>query len=420
MKKLLAVLLALTLCLGLVSALAEEHEEVTLTFGSIWSSESEATRAPFLKTLDEFAEAYPWIKVEVDWNEANAWKEKGDTLATQNAMPDVFYWNAGGILKEKVDMGQILPLNDYLDEETLGRLIDGALANMTFDGQIYGLPYTNACSVLYCNKALFDANNVKVPETWDEFKAAVEAFKAAGVTPTIIGGGDRWPTNMIGDILMLRFAGDEVFRKAVFKQEGGTFMDDGLIAGAQAFADLVAMGAFPEDVTALTRDESEVPWHNGEVAMYVMGQWEAGNLAALPNAEDFIAMPFPAVDGVDSANAFMGGPAEEFAVAAYTEHPEEAVLLCQFCAEHLSKNGYLSGAGLPCWKVELTDEEKEQIAPITRQIVEATDKATSFLLWGNTALEGEDSSLLMDETFRLLGGEIDGQTFCEDMEIIFE
>jgi len=54
MKKLLAVLLAMTLCLGLVSALAEEHEEVTLTFGSIWSSESEATRAPFLKTLEEF------------------------------------------------------------------------------------------------------------------------------------------------------------------------------------------------------------------------------------------------------------------------------------------------------------------------------------------------------------------------------
>ena len=154
--------------------------------------------------------------------------------------------------------------------------------------------------------------------------------------------------------------------------------------------------------------------------MYVMGQWEAGNLAALDNAEDFIAIPFPAVEGVDSANAFMGGPAEEFAVAAYTEHPEEAVLLCQFCAEHLSKNGYLSGAGLPCWKVELTEEEEAGIAPITRQIVEATNSASSFLLWGNTALEGEDSELIMDETLLLLGGDIDGATFCEDMESIFE
>ena len=153
--------------------------------------------------------------------------------------------------------------------------------------------------------------------------------------------------------------------------------------------------------------------------MYVMGQWEAGNLAALDNAEDFIAIPFPAVEGVDSAKAFMGGPAEEFAVAAYTEHPEEAYILCQFCAENLSKNGYLSGAGLPCWKVELTDEEQAQIAPITQQIVAATNEASSFLLWGNTALEGEDSNLIMDETLLLLSGEIDGQTFCEDMESIF-
>ncbi len=419
MKKLISILLALTLCLGLTAAFAEEHEEVTLTFGSIWSSESEATRAPFLKTLEEFEAAYPWIHVEVDWNEANAWKEKGDALATQNAMPDVFYWNAGGILKEKVDMGQVLALNDYLDDETLGRLIDGALANMTFDGQIYGLPYTNACSVLYCNQALFEANGVKIPETWDEMLDAVKAFKDAGVTPMITGGGDRWPTNMLGDILLLRFGGDEDFRKAVFKQEGGTFMTDGLIAGAQALADLVALGAFPDDVAALTRDESEVPWHDGKVAMYVMGQWEAGNLAALENAADFIAVPFPAVEGVDSAKAFMGGPAEEFAVAAYTEHPEEAYILCQFCAENLSKNGYLSGAGLPCWKADFSEYE-DQIAPITRQIVAATNEASSFLLWGNTALEGEDSNLIMDETLLLLSGEIDGQTFCEDMEMIFE
>ena len=107
-------------------------------------------------------------------------------------------------------------------------------------------------------------------------------------------------------------------------------------------------------------------------------------------------------------------------MAAYTEHPEEAYLLCQFCAEHLSKNGYLSGAGLPCWKVELTDEEKEAIAPITRQIVEATDQASSFLLWCNTALEGEDSDLIMNETLLLLQGEIDGETFAEDMEVIYE
>ena len=417
MKKLLAVLLALTLCLGALPAFADEtHEEVTLTFGSIWSSESEATRAPFLKTLEEFSEQYPWIHVEVDWNEANAWKDKGDALASQSALPDVFYWNAGGILKALVDQDQIMPLNDYLDEETLGRLIDGALANMTFDGKIYGLPYTNACSVLYCNKALFDANNVKIPETWDEFKAAIEAFKAAGITPLTTGGSDRWPTNMLGDILLLRFAGDEVYRKAVFKEEGGTFMDEGLIAGANALAELVEMGAFPDDVTALTRDESEVPWHDGKVAMYVMGQWEGGNLA---DKEDFIAVAFPAVPGVDSANAFMGGPAEEFAVAAYTEHPDEAYLLCQFCAENLSKNGYLAGAGLPCWKADFSEYE-DQIAPITQQIVALTNEATSFLLWGNTALEGEDSELIMDQTLLLLSGDITGEQFCENMEAIFE
>ena len=416
MKRLFALLIALALCLTMTAFAEAEHEEVTLTLGSIWSADSEANKAPFQQTLAEFAEAYPWIHVEVDWNEANAWKDKGETLAQDDALPDVFYWNAGGILHALVDQGDIMPLDDFLDEETKSRIIEGTLTDMTFDGHIYQLPYTLACSVMYVNVALFEENDIKIPETWDELKEAVEAFKAAGVTPMTTGGGDRWPTNMLGDILLLRFAGDEAFRKAVFKQEGGTFMDEGLIAGANAFAELVAMGAFPDDVAALTRDESEVPWHEGKVAMYVMGQWEGGNLAG---KEDFIAVAFPAVPGVDSANAFMGGPAEEFAVAAYTEHPEEAYLLCQFCAEHLSKNGYISGAGLPCWKADFSEYE-DQIASITRQIVALTNEATSFLLWGNTALEGEDSELLMDQTLLLLSGEITGEEFCQNMEAIFD
>ena len=50
----------------------------------------------------------------------------------------------------------------------------------------------------------------------------------------------------------------------------------------------------------------------------------------------------------------------------------------------------------------------------------ATNEASSFLLWCNTALEGEDSNLIMDETLLLLQGDIDGKTFCEDMETIFD
>ncbi len=417
MKKIVALLVAIAMLASLPFALAEEHEEITLTVGSIWSAESEANREPFMKTLAEFEEAYPWIKLEVDWNEANAWKDKGETLALSDALPDVFYWNAGGILKTFVDSGDVLALNDYIDDETMARIEGGTLTDMTFDGKIYQLPYTKACSMLYCNTELFEKHNVKIPETWDELLAAIEAFKAAGVTPMTVGGKDQWPTNMYTDIIALRYVGDAACRAAYYKTEGATFMTDAWKEGVAAFQQLVEMGAFPADAAALTRDESEIPYFNGEIPMYVHGQWFSGSLS--PEMQQKVkAVKFPVVPGKGTDNMFMGGAAEGFCVSAHSQHIEESYLLCQFLAEHQSRNGFISGAGLPAWKYDFS--AYTEINPVLMQIVEATSDAESFLLWGNTALTGSDATLIGNTVYDVLAGDMTAEEWCAEMETIFE
>ncbi len=417
MKKIVALLLALILVMGLTPVLAEQHEEVTLTVGSIWSAESEANRAPFLQTLAEFEEAYPWIHLEVDWNEANAWKEKGETLALSDSLPDVMYWNAGGVLWNLVGSGDILALNDYLTEDIMARIEGGTLTDMTFDGKIYELPYTKACSMLYCNTELFDKYGVKIPETWDELIAAVEAFKAAGVTPMTVGGADQWPTNMYTDIIALRYAGDAACRAAYYKTEGATFMTQDWLDGVAAFQQLIEIGAFPDNAASLTRDESEVAYFAGEIPMYVHGQWFAGSLSA-EMQQKVKAVKFPAV-GKGYDNQFMGGAAEGFCVSAYTEHPDEAFIACQFLAEHQSKNGFIAGAGLPAWKYDFS-AYTDTINPVMLQIVAETSSADSFLLWGNTALTGDDAVLIGETVFDVLKGEMTAEEWCEEMETIFE
>lgn len=416
MKKFVALFLAMAMLLSLTPVFAEEHEEVTLTLGSIWSAESEANREPFLKTLAEFEEAYPWIHVEVDWNEANAWKDKGENLALSDGLPDVFYWNAGGVLWNLVGSGDILPLNDYLTDDIMERIEPGMLVDMTFDEKVYQLPYTKAVSMLYCNTELFEKYDVKIPETWDELIEAVKAFVSAGVTPMTVGGSDQWPTNMYTDIIALRFAGDEACRAAYYKTEGATFMTQDWIDGVAAFQELIDLGAFPADAASLTRDESEVPYFAGEVPMYVHGQWFAGSLS--PEMQQKVkAVVFPAV-GKGYDNQLMGGAAEGFCVAAYTEHPDEAFILCQFLAENQSKNGFISGAGLPAWKYDFS--EYTDINPVLMQIVDATSGADSFLLWGNTALTGEDATLIGDTVYEALIGALSPEEWCETMETIFE
>ena len=411
MKKLLAVALALAMLLGMVS-IASAEEPVVLKVASIWSAETEANRAPMLKTLAEFEEAHPEIKLEVEWYEANAWKDQGETLALSDSLPDVFYWNAGGVLWNLVSSGDILAIDDYLTDDIKDRLIGGALANMTFDGKVYQLPYTNACSVLYCNNELFEKYNVKIPETWDELLDAVKAFKEAGVTPMALGGGDKWPTNMYTDIIALRFVGDEACRACYYKTEGATFMTDDWKEAMTAFQTLIDLGAFPDDAVSLTRDESEVPYFNGEIPMYVHGQWFSGSLSE-EMQQKVTAVKFPAV-GKGYDNQWMGGPAEGFSIAAYTEHPDEAFIACQFLAEHQSKNGFECGAGLPAWKTDVQCGN-----PVMNQIAEAVAQGESLLLWGNTALSGDDATLIGDTVYDVLAGKSTPDQWCEDMETIF-
>ena len=417
MKKLVALFLALAMMMSLSIVFAEEHKEVTLTMSSIWSAETEANRAPFLKTLAEFEEAYPWIHIEMDWNEANAWKDKGENLALSDSLPDVFYWNAGGVLWNLVGSGDILALNDYLTDDIMARIEGGTLTDMTFDGKVYQLPYTKACSALYCNMELFDKYSVKIPETWDDLIEAVKAFKAAGVTPMTVGGSDQWPTNMYTDIIALRFAGDAACRACYYKTEGATFMTQDWLDGMSAFKELIDLGAFPADAASLTRDESEVAYFAGEIPMYVHGQWFAGSLS--PEMQQKVkAVKFPTVAGKKNDNQWMGGAAEGFCVSSYTKNPDEAFILCQFLAENQSKNGFIAGAGLPAWKYDFS--AYTDINPVLLQIVEATSNAESFLLWGNTALTGEDATLIGQTVYQVLAGEITPEQWCEDMETIFQ
>ena len=416
MKKIVALVLALAMMLSLAAAFAE-GETVTLKVSSIWSAETEANRKPMLKTIEEFEAAYPNIKLDIEWFEANAWKETGETLALSDSLPDVFYWNAGGVLWNLVGSGDILALNDYLTPEIMDRMEPGLLADMTFnEGKIYQLPYTKAASMLYCNTELFDKYSVKIPETWDELIEAVKTFKAAGVTPMALGGADQWPTNMYTDIIALRFAGDAACRAAYYKHPGATFMTQDWVDGMAAFKQLIDLGAFPADAASLTRDESEVPYFAGEIPMYVHGQWFSGSLS--PEMQQKVkAVKFPAV-GKGYDNQYMGGAAEGFCVSSYTEHPDEAFVAAQFFAENLSKIGYIAGAGLPAWKYDFS--AYENLNPVMAMIKEATSTADSMLLWGNTALTGEDATLIGVTVYDVLTGEITPEQWCEDMETIFD
>ena len=59
-------------------------------------------------------------------------------------------------------------------------------------------------------------------KTWDDFLAAVQKGKAAGIVPIVAGGKDKWPLHFYYGYLALREAGAAGFRAAM-KGEGDGF-----------------------------------------------------------------------------------------------------------------------------------------------------------------------------------------------------
>lgn len=417
---LVSLILSVFVCNLTAKSDSKAKKPTKLKVWSIWSADSESNKAPFLKTIEEFKAAHPEIEIELTMNEAEAYKTKIKTAVAANDAPDVFYYNAGGMLKSFVDAKKVLPLDQYMAKGDMNRIVDGAVANMTFNGHVYQLPYTMACSVMFCNTELFDKYGVKIPETWTELMTAIEKFKKAGLTPMAVGGKDRWPTCMYTDLITLRAAGYAECDKAFYKKPGASFKTPGMKLAAEKYEELIKAGAFPKDAVAITRDESEVPFYNGKIPMYINGQWTAANCQAKTSAikGKVKAVRFPTIEGgKGDINDFMGGAAEGFCVSAKTKYKKEAVTLCSYLAENHSKNAYLVGAGIPSWKMKVDDSK---IDPLIKSIVELTSNAKTFLLWGNTALEGNDSETLMDVVQEMLAGDINASQYCDKLEEILQ
>ncbi|AEY64439.1 extracellular solute-binding protein [Clostridium sp. BNL1100] len=395
------------------SSTAASKEPVSLSLWHIWAADSESSKAPFEKVLTDFQNANPDIKLQVDATENETYKTKIRAAVAANEAPDIFFYWGGGYMKSFVDAGKILPLNEYIDNDTKGKILPGTLDNMTFNDKIYGLPHSMSIGTFFINKELFQQNSVKVPETWDDLVAAVKAFRAKGITPMAVGAKDTWTLDMYLDILETRQAGYDTCYKALSKQ--GSFEDPGLIEGAKKLQELVDMKAFTDGAMGVTRDESEVPFYEGKIPMYFNGSWTIGNImksdSKIKDKIDIIK--FPSLREKSDVNDFTGGVSEIFVVNANTEHKDESVKTLKYIAENFSKEIYLSGAGLPTWNVSV-DESK--IDPLTLKLVNLTKDAKTYTLWWNTFLEGDNSQLYMNKSSELFAKKITPEQFCKDLQ----
>lgn len=178
MKKLVSLVLALSMMLTMVafSATAETTDEpVTLTILSL-KNES-APQEAFNEMFENFSKQYPNVTFEMQSMTSDELKTTLRARIASGDVPDIVTW-----MKE-IDASY---LYDLTGQEFLNNLNSETVAgaNAIYSEGTYAMPIDNGYIGMFYNKDVLAANDVALPTTLEELRAACEALKAKGVTPS--------------------------------------------------------------------------------------------------------------------------------------------------------------------------------------------------------------------------------------------
>ncbi|HJT15498.1 MAG TPA: extracellular solute-binding protein [Dongiaceae bacterium] len=138
--------------------------------------------------VDEAAKSYTAATVKPMLQDTAVVISQFQTAAAAGEAPDIqFLWN-GIYHMESVWLGYLQPLNGLVSDEIIKASSPTLLSN--FGGKTYRLGWYPLPMIWIYNKDLYDKAGLdadKAPATWDEFLAACEKLKSAGVAP--VGGG---------------------------------------------------------------------------------------------------------------------------------------------------------------------------------------------------------------------------------------
>lgn len=330
--------------------------------------------------IDEYQEANPNVKIEVEALDEEAYKTKFKAYA-MDGMPDVVsIWGQPSFVDEVLEAGVLAELNeaDYADYG----FISGSLEGFKKDGKLYGLPRNTDIMLYYYNQKMFDDNGWKVPTTYEELMSLCADIKNAGITPIAMDGGDGWPMACFLTDMMVRVAGTDaanVYKTAIAT---GDFSAPEIKRATQLLVDSAAAGMFQTGYDSQDGGTTKNLFTNGQAAMYYMGSWETSMAvnedidAEIRDNIRAFTMP-PIADGKGGANDIAAWNGGGYAISANSAVKEEAIKFLNYMyqPDKLSKYGWENGVGLSAQdqSAYMTGDESD----LQKQVVDILKRATS-------------------------------------------
>ena len=297
----------------------------TITVTSLWGgSEQEA----FQKVLDAFKTA---TGITATYQaQRTDYATVLQSAITSGSPPDVAIMPGLGFLRQFARSGGIKKISDLgIDPASLAaNYPPGILDTGMVDGELYGIMVKfNSKSTVWYRPDVFTKDNVTVPKTWDEFKAALDSLKAAGEsTPLGLGAKDSWTLTDWFEEVYLRQAGADAYKK-LFSPDGD-WTDPTVTTAINAMKEVLNDTYVPGGIkgalgTSFTDGIAQAFSANPKAAVYYEGGFVGGiatgqTNTALKPGETIDWFDFPSfANGAGTGAAEIGGDE----IAALTTNP---------------------------------------------------------------------------------------------------
>ena len=271
-------------------------EEATLSVCTYYGGDS-TVFADF--AADQIKKKFPNVTLEFETLPSDG----GQTIKTRAAtgdLPDILLVDSGTI-DTLAASGGIVPIDEYVEDFNIENYYTEAIMKNCLyspDGKVYQFPMGSISPILwYYNKQMFEDQEIKVPENFDELLEAVNQFREKDIIPMAMFGKEPWPLGAFFDSFVVKEnpggcyalskgeakASDEAYNKAIDKMD-----------------QLLQAGIFQDGATNTDFDTASALFKEEQCAMFLNGSWYTGEaLEGLGEKLEIMAI-YPTGDaGVD-------------------------------------------------------------------------------------------------------------------------
>lgn len=335
MKKLLSLLLCVTLVLSLFAACGktEAPSPEPAKENAPAATQAPAAEAPAADKakirmaywnsedtvkdlLNYLAEAVPDVEIEYQFIDNSNYSTIVDTQLSAGEGPDIICESPASSLKH-AKLGYLADLSE------LGALYsDAGTSVYSYDGKVYALPGISWFEGVYYNKAIFADNGITLPKTFDEYIEACKQFQAKGIKP-LSAGLKSWEPMLKNSMAFvtaeyLSTADGKGFGEAY--REGKTTLDGVWNPYLEKWTDMITAGVYTTDMTGIDHDQALNEFATGGSAMFCSGPWDLEAIQS-KNPDLQLGM-FPFYGTTASAGWLIGGPGCGFAANASSANLE--------------------------------------------------------------------------------------------------